>query len=311
MENEAQRMKMQEKLAKVRPRAQILENVEFGEKQELQGEILGNRQQSLHSRQTKKENSEASHSQQDSDYLNQVHQAEQEKEGFSSEKNIVDALCHLVKQQSAPDIELDVFDGNPLDFHYFMTLFHEVVEKRIDDPRGRLARLLKYTSGNAKEMIKHCVQEPPTMGYQHAKKILVEKYGNPYHVMVEYRNEITAWPIISGDVEGYQRFYNFLRKFESIIQSAQWNQLDTTDVINMLLAKLPGHTRDTWAKSVLGISRRQMRKPDLVDFIELVKDETLLINDPLFSKSTLDQYCKRPLKGSQQNSKHKRNKLTT
>ena len=34
-----------------------------------------------------------------------------------------------------------------------MTLSHEVAEKRID-PRGRLARLLKYASGNAKEIIK-------------------------------------------------------------------------------------------------------------------------------------------------------------
>ena len=106
VENEAQRLRMQEKLAKARARAKIFENVEFGEEQELQGEIFGNRQQSLHSTQMKKENSEASWSQQDSDYLNPVYQAEQEKEGFSSEKKIVDALCHLVKQQSAPDIEL-------------------------------------------------------------------------------------------------------------------------------------------------------------------------------------------------------------
>ena len=180
-----------------------------------------------------------------------MYQAEEEKEGFSSEKKIVDVLCHLVKQQSALDIELDIFEGNPLDFHYFMRLFHEVVEKRIDDPRGRLARLLKYTSGNAKEMIKHCIQEPPTMGYQYAQKILVEKYGNLYHVMVEYRKDIKAWSIIrSGDAEGYQRFYNFLQKCESITQSAQWNQLDTPDVICMLLAKLPGHTRDKWARRV-------------------------------------------------------------
>ena len=174
-----------------------------------------------------------------------MYQAEEEKEGFSSEKKIVDVLCHLVKQQSALDIELDIFEGNPLDFNYFMRLSHEVVEKRIDDPRGRLARLLKYTSGNAKEMIKHCIQEPPIMGYQHAKKILVEKYGNQYHVMVEYRKDIKAWSIIrSGDAEGYQRFYNFLQKCESITQSAQWNQLDTPDVICMLLDKLPSHTRD-------------------------------------------------------------------
>ena len=145
--------------------------MEFVEEQELQGETLGNHQQSLHSRQTKKENSEASHSQQDSDYLNPVVDAEQEEEAFSSEKNIVDALCHLVKQLLAPDVELDVFDCNQLDFKYFMTLFHEAVGKKIDDSRGRLTRLLKYTSVNAKEMIKHCVQEPPTMGYQHVEKI--------------------------------------------------------------------------------------------------------------------------------------------
>ena len=54
-----------------------------------------------------------------------------------------------------------------------------------------------------------------------------------------------------------------------------------------------------------------MREPDLVDFIELVKDETLLVNDPLFSKSAVDQYCEKPSKGSQQNPKHKRSKLTT
>ena len=111
----------------------------------------------------------------------------------------------------------------------------------------------------------------------------MEKYGNPYHVIVEYKKEIKAWPTIrSSDAEGYQRFYNFLQKCESITQSAQWNQLDTPDVICMLLAKLPGHNRDKWARCVLIIRRRQMRGSNQVDFIELVKDETLLVNDPLF-----------------------------
>ena len=80
--------------------------MEFSEEQELQEEVLGNHH---HSRQTKKENSEESHRQQDSDYLDPVYQAKQEKIGFSSQKNIVDALYHLMKEQSAPDIELDRF----------------------------------------------------------------------------------------------------------------------------------------------------------------------------------------------------------
>ena len=86
VENEAQRLRMQEKFSNARARVKILEKVEFGEEQELQGKILENRQQSLHSTYIKKENSEASYSQQDSDHLNPVYQTEQEKKGFSSEK---------------------------------------------------------------------------------------------------------------------------------------------------------------------------------------------------------------------------------
>lgn len=88
-------------------------------------------------------------------------------------------------------------------FIFFMALFNEVVEKRIDDQSGRLTKLVKYTSGSIEGM-KHCVQEPPTMSYQHAKKILVEKYRNSYQVMLEYRKEIKACAIIrSGNAKGY------------------------------------------------------------------------------------------------------------
>ena len=50
-------------------------------------------------------------------------------------------------------------------------------------------------------MIKHCLQEPQTMGYQHAKKILVEN-REIHTVMVKYRKENKAWQIISDDAEG-------------------------------------------------------------------------------------------------------------
>ena len=48
----------------------------------------------------------------------------------------------------------------------------------------------------------------------------------------------------------------------------------------MLLTKLPGHTRDKSARRMLSKRRRQIREPVLVDFIELVKDEILLVNYP-------------------------------
>ena len=45
-------------------------------------------------------------------------------------------LCRLMKQQSAPKVDIDSFHGNPLNYWYFMAIFKEVVENRIDDSRG-------------------------------------------------------------------------------------------------------------------------------------------------------------------------------
>ena len=45
-------------------------------------------------------------------------------------------------------------------FMYFMTLFREVVESKIEDPCGRLIDLMKYTTAEAKELIKHDIEQP-------------------------------------------------------------------------------------------------------------------------------------------------------
>ena len=46
---------------------------------------------------------------------------------------ISEMMCRLLSRQSAPEIEIDVFNGNPMEFHYFVAVFKEVVEKRVDD----------------------------------------------------------------------------------------------------------------------------------------------------------------------------------
>ena len=68
--------------------------------------------------------------------------------------------CKLLRLQSVPDIDTETFDGNILNYHYFIALFREVVESKVDDPGEKLTRLIKYTSGDAREPIKHCIQLP-------------------------------------------------------------------------------------------------------------------------------------------------------
>ena len=61
--------------------------------------------------------------------------------------NAAEMLSKLVLQQSSPQVGMELFEGNPLDFTHLMSIFQESVEKKIDDTRRRLTQLIKYTRG--------------------------------------------------------------------------------------------------------------------------------------------------------------------
>ena len=65
-----------------------------------------------------------------------------------------ETLCKFLKQQAAPEVDIEYFDGNPLNYHFVMALFFEVVETKIDDFMGRV---INYTVGEPKELMKHCI----------------------------------------------------------------------------------------------------------------------------------------------------------
>ena len=100
------------------------------------------------------------------------HEQENVEQNISSyEGNLIhlNDLCQLLKIQSAPDVDMDYFSGDPLEYRYFISLFEELVEKKVDDSFGKLARLIKYTRGEAKELIQHCIQLPQPDGFNVAK----------------------------------------------------------------------------------------------------------------------------------------------
>ena len=73
-------------------------------------------------------------------------------------------ICKILQRQAAPHVDLKKIYGNLINYQYFINIFKEEVEDRIEDPTGRLIRLVKYTDGEARELIKPCVQQPRHLG---------------------------------------------------------------------------------------------------------------------------------------------------
>ena len=65
-------------------------------------------------------------------------------------------MCSLLRHQSAPNVEIETFTGNPLDCHYFISAFKEAVEYKINDQHGRLVRFANCYWNNIMEtLIEH------------------------------------------------------------------------------------------------------------------------------------------------------------
>ena len=118
-------------------------------------------------------------------------QTSRKSEGNQEDR--VGMMSKLIRQQAPPNVYIDIFNGSPVHYHYFIAVFEEVVEKKIGNPRGRLARLVRYTDSEPKEMIKHYIQQPVSVDYKNARSLLEEKYGNPHYIVAAYRKEIKSW----------------------------------------------------------------------------------------------------------------------
>ena len=105
------------------------------------------------------------------------HEASEREDRKSEISSLGKAIEHMMKIQSLPSVKLYISDGNPLDYLYFRTTFKEVVEDTLDDQRSKLTRLIHYTSGEAKELIKEFVHERENC-YDKAIEMLDKEYGS-------------------------------------------------------------------------------------------------------------------------------------
>ena len=158
--------------------------------------------------------------------------------------NIESALVRLFRSQTTPPAKIDEFDGNLLKHNYFVAAFCEAVEKKLENPVGRLTYLIQSFKGEAKELIRNCVQEDPMEGYYHTWFLLKTQYGNPYNPYVTaraYSHELQKWETVKlGDSKGFRKFYGFLVKCKTCMSGGVYlKELNFPDILQVLQSKLP------------------------------------------------------------------------
>ena len=203
----------------------------------------------------------------------------------------------LVTQHSVnqlPTKEPPTFDGNPFDYPAFITAFDTIISSNVNKDNDRLYYLEKYTRGKANEVVKGFLSVASEDSYSQARKLLDERFGNPVYVAEAYKLSMRNWPNISeGNSKALQEFSDFLiRCVEAIKSIGSPSELDSTETLITMSAKLPSYSGVKWCRHAHEM-RLKMKRVTFSDFVTFVRNEADLANDPIFSPDALKRERKK------------------
>ena len=200
--------------------------------------------------------------------------------------DLSNAMVQMMKRQAAPEVEIDSFSGDALEYSYFISTFKDMVETVLDDPRARLNRLLKFTTGDAKDLIKHCVHNDPNSCYNDAMSLLEREYGDPIRIASAYVEKLKNWSMIKhGDGASVKSLYRFLLQCQAYQKRGCLLGLDSPLTIRSIQLKLPLGLQDKWTHLVGKVRKRKKREADFDDFVEFIETESAALNDPVYSRT--------------------------
>ena len=155
------------------------------------------------------------------------------------------------------------FDGGPLKYFLFMRSFENSIEKDTDDKSRRLQLLIQYVGGKAKKVIESCVLLKPDEGYEEAKKLLAERFGDKFKVTNSWIRKV----IKAGDREALHNLADDFKNCEITLKATgRLAQINNEDRLIKILERCPAFLNSRWQTKV-----QEIRNEDCDTNIEDVR----------------------------------------
>ena len=150
--------------------------------------------------------------------------------------------------------------------------------------------------------------------YRRARKVLNERFGDPFRIYEAYRERLKTWPLCTTGAE-LQEFSNFVVMTQETMKTVKYlKEFDNFSAIRELAVRLPVYYSNKWRQSAKKVeaSEGEYTFKDFVDYIqEAARDAT----HPVFSHEALAaarrEVQKESTKGDKKKYERKRSGGTT
>lgn len=200
------------------------------------------------------------------------------------QNDITELLVQQQRLSSLPSVEIPVFSGDPVEYRFFTKAFEHGIEDRTSSSKDCLYFLEQYTSGQPKVLVRSCQHMPPDVGYQEAKRLLYQHYGNEYTIAMAYVEKALKWPILKAeDKESLTAFAVFLTSCLNTVEGMEFREeMDSPTNMRAVIAKLPFRLRERWRSIACEIQDKTGRRARFKDLVYFVDRQARIASDPLF-----------------------------
>lgn len=220
--------------------------------------------------------------------LNRVLES-QELQSFTFQKLLEQQQQHILAL-TLPQPDLPVFDGDPTRYCDFIRAFENLIKRKTNSPSARLYYLAQYTAGQVKELVSSCLSMQDTRGYREARKLLLERYGQPYKIAAAFVDRLTNDPQLKAeDGPGLKRFSILLTSCKNTLGEISYiSKLENPDSMRKIVDRFPFSLKLKWRYTVDSILQREKRDVNLKDIAEFLETRARVANHPIFGKISND-----------------------
>ena len=183
-----------------------------------------------------------------------------------------------------PKLEIEVFTGDPMRYHAFISTFEESVEKYCSDGGARLTRLLQYTDGKAKKAIRACAVTGGTEGYKKAREILQQRFGDKLIVSESIISNLRHGKSVYKGHDVQDLADDLQSCVITLKQTGQLSEIDTQKTIIDIISRLPRHIQNRWRKEAIEIRRDEGLYPNIEHLVQFVSEVADEVNDPVYGQ---------------------------
>ena len=196
---------------------------------------------------------------------------------------------HYTAALSLPQPEVPIFKGQPIEYCSFIRAFENLIESKTDSSSARLYYLVQYTAGDVQELMRSCLAMNPDEGYQEARRLMKEKYGQNYKIAAYVDRLTNGPPIRSEDGNALQKFSVQLTSCKNTLKDIGYlNKLENPDALRKVIEKFPYGIRQKWREVVDDIIQRQNRDLTVEDIVTFVEKRVRVATHPIFGTVTSD-----------------------